>query len=407
MKSIRSLILAFIGVIVLGYLTLTLGITQAPQSHADFLPTQSFDCGGTSLHFEYGKDSETACTTSYQSTAYVTVSVNDTKHIGIGNWRIYWGAASFFCTDPSKGSNCVQTTEGFGGFSGNRGYTDFSLGSVGASKKVLMPSNVLQPDQSKYPNQACGKYQNDFGFYISRQGYTDHWCSAVYFDNLQDLGGTNNQASSCSTGVKCTTPTSTPTPTKTPTPTVTNTPTPTKTPTVTKTPTPTASKTPTPTNTPTPTRGATPTPTHTPTPTATPTVTETPTETPTGTLTPTATPTVTETPTETPFPTSTPTSTPTGVNTNNCNGSSQSGNNDNNNCNQQNQNQNQSQTQNNNQNVNITLNQPAQQVLGTTTVAAASTATALPGTGTPLEVWELLGSIAPLGIFLRRITGKK
>ncbi|MDE2026594.1 MAG: hypothetical protein KGJ07_08980, partial [Patescibacteria group bacterium] len=95
------------------------------------------------------------------------------------------------------------------------------------------------------------------------------------------------------------------------------------------------------------------------------------------------------------------------VNTNNCNNTTQSGTNDNNNCNQQNQSQNQSQTQNNNQNVNITLNTPSQQVLGSTTVAGVSYVTALPGTGTPMDVWELLGAIAPLGIFLRRITGRK
>ncbi|MDE2026706.1 MAG: hypothetical protein KGJ07_09540, partial [Patescibacteria group bacterium] len=94
-------------------------------------------------------------------------------------------------------------------------------------------------------------------------------------------------------------------------------------------------------------------------------------------------------------PTATPTPTDTSGN-NNCDNTDQSGNNDNNNCNQQNQNQGQDQTQNNNQNVNITINQP--QVLGATTQ--------LPSTGTPMDVWELLGGITPLGFFLRRITKK-
>ncbi len=102
-------------------------------------------------------------------------------------------------------------------------------------------------------------------------------------------------------------------------------------------------------------------------------------------------------------PTDTPTLTPTPTDTsgnNNCDSTDQSGNNDNNNCNQQNQGQNQDQTQNNNQNVNITLNQPAPQILGSTTT------TQLPSTGTPFEVWELLGGITPLGFLLRKITKK-
>lgn len=85
---------------------------------------------------------------------------------------------------------------------------------------------------------------------------------------------------------------------------------------------------------------------------------------------------------------------------NSCLRSRQSGKNDNNNCNQQNQNQSQDQTQNNNQNVNITLNPSVPQVQN------AVLATSLPSTGTPLLVWGLIGSLAPLGIFLRKITKK-
>jgi hypothetical protein len=44
--------------------------------------------------------------------------------------------------------------------------------------------------------------------------------------------------------------------------------------------------------------------------------------------------------------------------------------------------------------------------LGTTTVAGISTVKYLPGTGTPLDVWELLAAITPLGIFLRKISKK-
>ena len=162
------------------------------------------------------------------------------------------------------------------------------------------------------------------------------------------------------------------------------------------TPTPTRGVTPTPTHgvTPTPTHGVTPTPTHGVTPTPTHGVTPTPTH----GVTPTPTHGVTPTPTQEITPTQGVTPTPS--NNNNCdNEQNNNGGDANNNCNNNNNNNNNSNTQNNNQTVNVTVedhDQQAQQVLGTTNVSN------LPSTGTPLQDLLFLGSMFPVGIFLRK-----
>lgn len=200
-----------------------------------------------------------------------------------GQYKIHWMWAQYWCADPNT-SPCLDH------FSGAEHVVDFNAGS---GQTVTMQSDARGP--VGFPPQACGVYQNDFGFYITDNSDSSqkHLCTNVVLDN--SLGTTNNNAAWCKTGNSCNVP-----PTNTPIPPPTNTPIP-----PTNTPVPTGTPVP-----PTDTPGVTITPTDTPPPGTTPTDTPTPTVTPTPP--PGSTPTLTSTPgpTATPGPSATPTVTP-------------------------------------------------------------------------------------------------
>lgn len=233
--------------------------------------------------------------TSYSSSMTLKAQ-NDSNFHSTGAYTVHYGVASYWCSTENSGP-CLQNLNQNGGV---------HTGGLTGNNSAYVTLTGGTHSSGQFSGQACGYYQNDFGFYVTDNSTGKYVCG-IYPLSVSNLGNTNNDASWCHTGKTCTVPTPTPThvPTATPTPTHAPTPTPTHVPSATPTPTGRPSATPTPTCTPT----ATPTVTTTPTATPTPTETLTPTETPTGTLTPTATPTVTSTPTETLTPTNTPTGT--------------------------------------------------------------------------------------------------
>lgn len=185
-------------------------------------------------------------------TSFKTSIIVKAKDGSQGAYQVKWAWAQFWCPteDPSK--PCLDNgtlASGQGGLTGNN--TAF----VTADSAVKTPTDAFK-------GQACGYYQNDFGFQVFDNNAPDKQLCGVSLD-LNALASTNNNASWCHSTVTCkvTTPTPTLTTTPTPTPTVTITTTPTPTPTVTITPT----STPGPTSTPTPTIGITVTPTPRPT----------------------------------------------------------------------------------------------------------------------------------------------
>ncbi|HET9947138.1 MAG TPA: hypothetical protein VFQ63_03680 [Patescibacteria group bacterium] len=229
--------------------------------------------------------------TSYSSSMTLKAQ-NDSNFHSQGAYTVKWGVASYWCPTEDPHAPCLSHLDENGGI-----HTSGLTGDNAAYATLTGGTS----SSGQFAGQACGYYQNDFGFYVYDNNRPGTILCGIYPLAVSSLGNTNNDASWCHTGHTCTVPT--PTPTVTPRPTAT----PTVTPRLTATPTPTGRPTATPTPTGRPT--ATPTPSGTPTPTATPTVTVTPTMTPTGTLTPTASPTPTATPTVTDTPTMTPTGT--------------------------------------------------------------------------------------------------
>ena len=231
------------------------------------------DNGGIIVYINPVANTCTSTITSFQSA--MDISAGGTNK---GAYTIHWGWLSNVCT---SGGICDQTN-------GTDKMTPVSGTLSGSSSTRAQSAHTSPP--SPFTGQACGIYQNDFGFYVTRNSDGHQVCGISLGANLNI---TNNNATWCSVKA-CTL--ATPTPTHAPSPTPSRPPTATPTGGITATPTIPID-----------------TPTDTPAPTASPSATPTipPTLTPTGTLTPTATPTVTPTnnPTNTPPPGSTPTPT--------------------------------------------------------------------------------------------------
>lgn len=259
--------------------------------------------GGADQHYQCGPylrvilhPLNDSCSTGYSSsmTSYsssMTLKAqNDSNFHSQGAYTVKWGVASYWCSQESSSAPCLSNLNDNGGV--------HTSGLTGDNKAYATLTGGTH-SSGQFAGQACGYYQNDFGFYVYDNNNPGKILCGIYPLSVSSLGNTNNDASWCHTGHTCTVPTPTPTVTPTPTSRPTATPTPTGRPTATPTPTGNPTATPTPTTTVTPTE----------TPTATPTETLTPTVTPTGTLTPTDTPTVTPTSTVTPTETLTPTGT--------------------------------------------------------------------------------------------------
>ena len=189
--------------------------------------------------------------TSFQTTEIIKAAPGST-----GAYHVKWAWAQFWCPTEDPHAPCLSSgilTTGEGGLTGDNAVF------------VTAASAVKTPD-SQYAGQACGYYQNDFGFQVSLNDNPAVLCGVSL--DINSLAQTNNNASWCHSGVSCNVTTPTPTPTVvTPTPTTPVTPT--------VTPTPTTPITPTPTtviNTPTPGPSATPTPTTVVTATPKPTL---------------------------------------------------------------------------------------------------------------------------------------
>lgn len=214
---------------------------------------QHYACGGNLTVLMDTAPENPVCTSgsisdgslkSFQSTVILKASSGS-----VGAYTVHWKWDSFWCPHEDPHAPCLSpigsTGEQTGGLTGN------GSAFVSATSKAL-PANP----------QACGYFQNDFGFYVvSNDNPSQVLCGA----SLSNLGTTNNNASWCHTNTSCTAPSDTPTPGIT----------------VTDTPTPgiTVTDTPTPSDTPTP--GLTITPTDTPNPSNTPTDTPNPSDTPT------------------------------------------------------------------------------------------------------------------------------
>jgi hypothetical protein len=339
---IFKLIVPLLGIIaMLGFITLYNPIQQQDAKWLEGAQQYSCDGGKVVVHIDPASENP-SCSTGTNSTAtHYQTGMNVSATGATSDYTIHWGWASYWCQNSST-SPCL----------------DHSV--VNASSHALSSSFIAYSQDrgatGSFAGQACGVYQNDFGFYVTKNSTNATVCGI----SLNNLGNTNNNAAWCNTRGTCQAPTNTPMP-----------------------------------------------------PTATPTQPEQPTATPTLPEQPTATPTQPEQqPTATPTPTGVvATATPTGTNTNNCDNTNQSGNNDNNNCNQNNNNNNnennnnnqqqQQQTQNNNQTVNISLGsgqQQQQQVL-----AAATAPTTLPKTGAETPIILGLLSLIPVGWKLRKL----
>ena len=354
-------LLISIGTLCLFIMYLVLSVNVHP-GQAAFFPTaaQHYTCQTAHITLSpQGEDPNCSSGTNTSASHYTsTVSVVIT---GTGHYKLFWGAAAFWCQNP-QAQSCHQVLSGS---VSNSMDVDLNTGS----KSVTIPVTA----HSGFNNQACGVFQSDFGIYLAdKHGnrITSAGCPIAFSGNVGSLWQSNNMAAYCHTNNMCIAPTATPT--QTPTPTNTITPTPTQG--ITPTSTPTQGVTPTPTQgvTPTPTQGITPTPTSTPVPTATPTQGITPT--PTQAITP----------------------TPTTVTSNTCS--------DTNSCNNNNNSNTNTNTQTNNQSVNVSVASPtassssvSQEVLG-----ASTTPSQLPSTGVPFQNIAVLIGLFPLGLTFRR-----
>ena len=234
------------------------------------------DGGGIIVYINPVLNSCSSTTTSFQSA--MGISAGGTNP---GGYTIHWGWLSNFCTTTSPGCDQNNTTNKITPLSG----------SLSGSSSITAKSATTSPS-GQFAGQACGAYQNDFGFYVTKNSNNQQVCG-ISLGNSLDV--TNNNATWC-TVKTCTVTQPTPTPTHIPTPTPTGRPT--ATPTL---PVDTPTETPPPSATPTSSPSATPTFTITPTFTVTPTGTLTPTQSPT--------PTPTGAPTDTPVPGTSPTPT--------------------------------------------------------------------------------------------------
>lgn len=353
MKRLQMFSIISILCIFTAYLALSVNVKPG---EAQFFPTttQHYSCRTAFITVSPNGESPSCPTGTSSSpdlshyTSTITVTIK-----GTGHYKLFWGAAAFWCQHPNTPS-CHDVLSGT-----TASNMDVNLDN--GSQTINVPVTGVSSTGT-----ACGNFQNDFGIYLAdEQGnrITDAGCPIAFTGNVSVLWQNNNMASFCNSSLTCVSPTPTamPSPVNTPTPTQIPLPTSTVAPTVTPVPTITVALT------------QTPAPTGAPTPMSTPVPSET--------QVPTVTPTPTSVPVSTPIPTTTPTSSSTNTNNNN-------------------NTQSQSQTQNNNQSVNVTLASTAssQQVLASTT----STPSQLPSTGVPIQNVAFLISLLPVGLKLRK-----
>lgn len=230
---------------------------QNVTQHAAFSSHQQYACGGNIvISLDAGLETPDCSTgvnalaTSYKSSVVVSAT-----GANLSGYTVHWKWSSFWCNSGATSGSCTSGEKPISG--------TFNL-----STQPQTVSSFPMTPATLYTGQACGFYQNDFGFYVTDTSGT--WVCGL--SDISNLGSKNNFYSSCHTGNVCTTVV-TPTPTNSPTPT--DTPIPSLSPTLTPTDTPTPGLTITPTDTPTPTTPNVPT--DTPTPGVTTIITPTPT----------------------------------------------------------------------------------------------------------------------------------
>lgn len=308
--SLSLLVVLLIAIPLLVYEVTNLQQTQTIKQHAAWVvpQTQTYYCnsalsvtlslGGIGNNYSVAESPD--CSSGFNKVSSFQSSVIIKQKAGsVGAYAVHWMWAQFWCQDPGTSPCLLNGSD----------TKEHVVGLDTAQNPTIVAQSDIRQAAAPFTGQACGVYQNDFGFYITDNSDPNktHLCTtkiiagqAVPIVLTQSgLGNRNDNASWCNTQTQCVVP-STPTPTTPPAPTATPT-------------LPVA--TPTPSDTPpmipsdTPTVIPSDTPADTPTPGLTITPTDTPADTPTGTLTPTNTPTPTlpNQSTNTPVP---PTTTP-------------------------------------------------------------------------------------------------
>ncbi len=267
-QKVQKIIAIILFLILLGAIPLTLkfGVQQKQntQQRAAFqVPgQQQYSCGDNLTVLltplpetpDCSKDGNHPGLTSFQSAVTIRAKAGS-----IGAYTVHWMWVQFWCAkeDPSAPCYDNMTTK--------QDEKDSERGLTGDNKAYVTAMSSVKTAVAPFTGQACGYYQNDFGFYVTSNDNPNVMLCGHSLDANAIAHTTNNNASWCHSTVSCqaTTPTPTTPVTSTPTPTVPVTVTPTPTPTGVITPTPTT--TPGPTSTPTPTPGPTVTPTPRPT----------------------------------------------------------------------------------------------------------------------------------------------
>lgn len=301
--SFSLLAVLLIAIPLLVYEITNLQNTQTINQHAAWVvpQTQTYYCnsaltvtlalGGIGGNYSVAESPD--CSSGFNKVSSFQSSVIIKQKSGsVGAYAVHWMWAQFWCQNPNA-SPCLDNGSG----------QEHVVGLDTAQNPTIVAQSDVRQANAPYTGQACGVYQNDFGFYITDNSDPNktHLCTTNIVLSTSGLGNRNDNASWCNTQTQCIVQ-STPTPTPTHIPTPTDTPIPSATPTVPPSDTPTIIPSDTPTETPTP--GLTITPTDTPTMTPTGTLTPTNTPTPTTPNQPTNTPVA---PTVTPKPTLPPT----------------------------------------------------------------------------------------------------
>ncbi len=205
-------------------LTIWFGVQQQQTSEnhaAQQVPKEQHYACGSSLTVLLSAASETPSCTADSGyirsglTSFQTSIILKAQSGSSGAYRVKWAWAQYWCPTEDPHAPCLSNGSihaGEGGITGNgAAYTT-------ATSAVKTPT-------SEFVGQACGYYQNDFGFQVFSNDNPDKQLCGISLD-LASLGNTNNNASWCHSGKSCETITPTATPTDTPTPTVTPTTTP-------------------------------------------------------------------------------------------------------------------------------------------------------------------------------------
>lgn len=159
------------------------------QQQADWYVNhnQYYACQGTNItvHIDPQADSCSggfnSSLTSYHSTMHVYATGNN-----LADYTIHWGWAGNFCTEGNA-SKCINSNPAM------------TTGSLSANNSVYATSPKLAPT-GQYAGLACGSYQTDFGFYVTRNSDNQTMCGI----SLSNLNYTNNNAGYCHTGNTCT-----------------------------------------------------------------------------------------------------------------------------------------------------------------------------------------------------------